>query len=155
MSSTDEAEAIAENKTVLCVGSRKAGREADGTENIQTGEVVVSAHFAFGNTNVRPAEWNLGFRAGPRADISDSRFVKPSAAERMRVGKREYPEGGIAGTRKTRNVAYRIQAIPGKCDGLIIICQEEPDLDFTVLPGEIVNICGELVFAEMAWFREH
>ena len=75
--------------------------------------------------------------------------------ERISMGKRENSEAGIAGTRKTRNVACRIEAIPGKCDGLIIICQEEPDRDFTVLPGEIVNICGELVFAEMAWFREH
>ena len=95
-----------------------------------------------------------GLRAGPRADIPNPRFVEPSAAEGVRVGKRKHSEARIAGTRKARNVACRIQTIPGKRDGLIIICQEEADCDFAVLPSEIVNISGKLVFAEMARFRE-
>ena len=119
------------------------------------GSSLLSAHFSFGNANVRPIERSPGLRAGPRADISNPRFVEPSAAESVSMGKRKDSEARIAGTRKPRDVACRIEAITGKRDGLIIICQEEPDCDFAVRPSEVVNIGGKLVFAEMAWFREH
>ena len=56
------------------------------------------------------------------------------------MGERENCEAGIAGTGKTRDVACRIEAITWKCDGLIIICQEEAGRDFTVRPSEVVNI---------------
>jgi hypothetical protein len=116
-----EAKVIVEFEAILREGTGKAGRHADRTKNIQTGQVVLAVHGSFGDANIGPAERSLGLRTGPGADITEAQFVQPGAAKRVGVGQRENPEAGITGTRKPIDIPDGIKAITWQCDLLIVI----------------------------------
>ena len=121
MRAVDEAKVIVEFEAILREGTRKSGRHADRTKDIQAGQVVLAVHGSFDDANIGPAERSLSLRTGPGADITEARFVQPGAAKRVGVGQGENTEARITGTRKPIDIPDRIKAIARECDLLIVI----------------------------------
>src|SRR4029077_17579313 len=90
--SMNEAEAVTEHKAVLGNRSWKPGGSACGTENPPTREVIIVAHFSFGNPNVRPLERRCGLRGRYGSDIPNPCFVEPRVIESVSVRERENRE---------------------------------------------------------------
>ena len=140
MTSPNKAKIVAKNKTVLRDGSRKSRSDTNGTDDLQARQLVISAHLAFRHANIRPAEGGVRLSCCPRAHVSDAYLIKPSVVERVCVGERENSKARIAGTRKPRDIASRVQPVAGKCDSLLVLSEEEAGGELAVWANDVVKV---------------
>src|SRR5215467_5938129 len=92
---------IANDKAVLRISPGKCRSHTDGTKNIQTGQLVILVHFAFGDAELRPAKWRLGGCGTLDAHIPNPHFIQKSLVKCIRVRERKHHEIRITRTRKS------------------------------------------------------